>query len=503
MNYDKIVVGAGISGLVSAVTLLHAGYKVLLLDEHNNVGGMSKRRRKGRFEFGGSMHDLYLSKADENYTIKNVLKKCKIKDNLEWSSLPFLGRLITDDLDVTLPFGIDSYIDQIESIVPGSKNSLEIFFNLALECKEALNYINQNIYDIDYDYLKKEYNNFTRIANTSVSKVMDAIGVPLKAQELVNAMWILWGSSETEISFVTYGVFLYNSLSEGLRVLNHGTYDVAMCLANHFLECGGTLKLNSKVDKLLIDDGKINGVKLVDGTRYYSNHVIVNSNERLVYGNLVSLEDVPQDALKSINQREFGGRTFTIHLGLNRTALELGLDNYLYFLYDSMDTDVEYKRMQSINCTNQVAIVHNNANRNASEEGTCFITLSTVYFGNVYSKYVMNEDIRKLEQEIAYNLIKAFEEFTKINISGFIEEMEICSPLNNAQKSGYYDGADYGFALRGLDDILPRMLSKKNEKYIEGLEIVSGFDGDVYHYASSYAVDLRDEFKKIKTGGEE
>ena len=38
-NYDVVVVGAGISGLVSSLTLLKDGYKVLLIDEHSYVGG--------------------------------------------------------------------------------------------------------------------------------------------------------------------------------------------------------------------------------------------------------------------------------------------------------------------------------------------------------------------------------------------------------------------------------------------------------------------------------
>lgn len=489
MKYDSIVVGTGISGIVKAVCLLHEGEKVLLLDEHNRVGGSSRSTIKGRFEFGSSLHDLYLNNKSDAYTINRILEKCGIESELEFSNLPYLCRVLTDDVDVTLPFGVDAYIEKLESIVPGSKETLEVFFKLALECKEALDFIYKNIDHVDYEYLKNEYNNFTRVANNSVSRVMDIIGVPLKTQEIINAMWLLFGVSETELSFVTYGVFLYNALSNGLCVVNGGNYEVALSLVNHFLELGGELKLNCQVDRILVDDGKINGVRDSNGKNYYANKVIVNSSEIHVYGKLLETE-VPREALRSVNKREVGGREFRVRLGLNRSALELGLDNYMYFLYDSLDSDVEYKKMNDASTTNQVVSVINNADRNASVDGTCIVNLSTVYFGDSFTRLMGNGDIVLQEEEIAKSLIARFEECVHVNISDFIEEIEICSPFNHSCSSGIYDGATYGFSLKGLDDCLPRMLNKGNEKYILGLEVVSGFDGDAFHYVSSYAIGL-------------
>ena len=48
-NYDVVVVGAGISGLVSSLTLLSDGYKVLLVDEHTNIGGLNSVIKKEQF----------------------------------------------------------------------------------------------------------------------------------------------------------------------------------------------------------------------------------------------------------------------------------------------------------------------------------------------------------------------------------------------------------------------------------------------------------------------
>lgn len=496
MKYDKIIVGAGISGLVTAVLNVYEGKKVLLVDDHNNVGGMANKFRVGRFEFGESLHSFYLNTEEEKNTLNTLLKICGMQGKIEFSKLPSLCRVITKDIDVTLPFGIEAYIDKIESMVSGSKESLEVFFKLAEECKEALQYIDDNLDTIDYDYLKNEYNNFTRISNASVSKVMDAIGVPLKAQEIINTMWLLFGVSETDLSFVTYGVFLYNALVYGLYTVKDGNYDIALCLMDYFLEHGGVLKLNSKVEKILVEDHQVNGIKLLGGACYYAREVVVNSSLRNVYGNMIGLENIPREALKNINKRQVGGRTFTVHLGLNRSALELGLNDSMYFMYDTLDSDVSYKQMKNINSNNQVAIVQDHI-----DEGTSVISLYTVFMSDVFTKFISNEDIWELEQEIATNLILSFQNYTNVNIYHFIEEIEICSPLKTAMISNIYDGALYDFSLKGMDDLLPRMLNKNKEKYIDGLEIVSGFNGDAFSYLSSYKVNST-EIKSTSNGGD-
>ena len=46
-----------------------------------------------------------------------------------------------------------------------------------------------------------------RVSNYSISKVLDAIGMPIDVQEVINALWIYFGSTEIELSFVEYSVF--------------------------------------------------------------------------------------------------------------------------------------------------------------------------------------------------------------------------------------------------------------------------------------------------------
>lgn len=500
---DVIVVGSGTSGLISALSLLNSGYKVLLLEANNNIGGLSKLVKKGRFEFDYSLNNIFIKNdIDDIFKFKNVLRECGINENIKFSSLPDTFKVITRYKNFTIRNGIKNFIEDVEKYVPGSKASVKLFFTLAAECKEAMNYVYEHLDNLDYDYVKKEYNNFMRVANYSVSQVLDIIEMPIEAQEIINVFWIFFGSTETEISFVEYAMFMYNYIENKAQVPTNSSYDIALTLADYFLENGGLLKLNSQVVNLIIDDDKVNGVRLSNGEVYYSDNIIINSSLSNVYGKLIKPEEVPRDALKNINQRAIGARPFSVHLGLNKDYKSLGIKYYNYFLYSSLDSDVAYARMKELSSFSVVATCKNVANEQASCEGTCVLTLSTLFFDDCFALDIDRDNYYDEITKLADDMIDKFEKYTGIKIKDYIEEMEIFSPIDVINVNDSYCGASYGYKLVGLDNLLPRLLNKDNEKYIEGLYICNGFDGDIFAYNSSYMSGLMAalEMKKDSAG---
>lgn len=502
-EYDAIVVGSGNSGLISALSLLNEGKKVLLLEANNNIGGISRGVVKGRFEFESSIHNLYL-KNNSNIKCKldEIFKKLDIEDEIRFSSLPEVARIITPNADYTIPFGVDNFIAKMDEWFVGCRDSVVTFFDLARECREALDYIVENLDKINYDYIKKNYNNFMIISNNSVSRVLDAINMPLAAQELINSLWMYFGSTETEISFVEYSVFLLNALECGLQVPNDRSYGVSLTIANRFLEKGGELRLNNEVANLVIEDGKVNGVRLKEGTLLYANKVVVNSSLHNVYGNLISPENVPRKALKNINKREIGARTLTVYLGLNRSASELKLYNYSYILLDSLDSDVEYNKMLQVSNDNQIAIVYNNAINNVSPNGTCMMSLTTIFFEDAFGEYITEEKYQTLVDDIVKHLIDIFQKRTGVIIQDYIEEIHVVTPLDYASISNVPSGSIFGYRLRGLDNLLPRLLNRSNENYINGLTLCGGFDGDAFLYNSSLVSGIMASNDLLKNEGD-
>ena len=45
--------------------------------------------------------------------------------------------------------------------------------------------------------------------------------------------------------------------------------------------------------------------------------------------------------IKLTNTRKLGLRVFNLSLGLNKTASEIGIKNYMYYIYNSLDSNIE------------------------------------------------------------------------------------------------------------------------------------------------------------------
>ena len=146
-EYDVCVVGAGISGLVAANKLLDEGNKVVVLEKHNKVGGIAKTTVKGRFEFKYPLLNLYLDNDKFPYSLNNMFET-----DIEFVKLNELFRLYSPKSDITFVNNKAKAKELLASLVPDSVEAINTFFDLAYECRDALNYISNNFFLLNIKY---------------------------------------------------------------------------------------------------------------------------------------------------------------------------------------------------------------------------------------------------------------------------------------------------------------------------------------------------------------
>lgn len=174
LHYDAVVIGAGNGGLAAALTLADAGKKVLLAERHNLPGGFATSFVRGRFEFEASLHELCdFGTPGNSGNLYALFEELGVLDKIEFVTVPEAYRVITLDTgeDYTMPFGVQNFIDKMESYVPGSRESTATFFALADECRRAMAYLTQMRGNPDTAVLKSEYPNFMRVAAYPIDKV--------------------------------------------------------------------------------------------------------------------------------------------------------------------------------------------------------------------------------------------------------------------------------------------------------------------------------------------
>lgn len=477
-SYDIIVIGAGCGGLSAAVCAAKEGKKVLLLEKNNYPGGFCTSFKRGRFEFETAITQLCGMSVDpELGELRRLFDTMGVTDKINWQEIPEAYRFISksrdgSEMDVIMPFGIKNYINAMEHYVPGSRSSMETLFSIGDEIEQVVNKFENADGDIDRKLIKsiiKEQGNFVRTAPYSVNEVLNAIKMPKKAIDIINALWQHFGVDCDKLSFTHYIGYLYTYIKYGSLIPENRSSDIICALVDEFENNGGEIRYNSFVSKILFDNGKASGVVLKNNEIIPCNHIICTLSPTIVYSKMMDEKDVPVTALKRTNARSLGARSACVFIGLNKSADELGIEDYSVIITDESDSSDQFVLMKTIETNNALnAVCLNALNPQASPEGTCILRLSTIYTDNCWAnidpeKYFDEKDL------LAARLIANYETATGITIHNSIEELDVATPITYARYTGSPQGVSHGYFAHDWDSIIPRILTEATDCDTKGL----------------------------------
>ena len=489
-SYDCVVVGAGNGGLAAAAQLAAKGVKTLLLEQHNVPGGFATSFVRGRFEFEAALHEA----ADIGPPSRKGAVRAFLEDDLgiylDWVEVPEAFRMIlTDpgqDLDVTLPYGVDAYIDAVASYVPGSRGAVERYVELWRDVGKAFNYLGESKGNPDRKVLMSQHANFLKTCPYTVDQVAKAVGLPQRAKDIMHAQWTYIGPPTSRMSFTIYAAMMNLFVDLGAYIARERSHQFTSALATRFTELGGDMLYNTRVDQILVEDGHVSGVVTSKGDRIATRHVVSNASPSLAYNRLVQPRaQVPDAAFQECNARRDGPAGFVVYMGLDATLEELGLNEYSYLIYGSMDTERVYESFGRLEGNKAQAVMClNNALPDCSPPGTSIVSITALFRPEAWSG-VKPADYVRVKNKVARELIMDLERATGAPIREHIEEIEVATPVTFAHYTGTRGGVIYGYEPEPWDSIMPRMMLMNDEVHIQGLRFCGGFGFRCHGYSSS------------------
>jgi phytoene dehydrogenase-like protein len=467
-KYDLVVVGAGNGGLSAACVASSLGLKTLLVEQHNLPGGFATSFVRGRFEFEPSLHALSgIGTKESPGALAALFQRAGV--DVEWCPLPEPFRLIVSDddekMDVTVPFGVQEFINKVDEYLPGSGKSVADFFDIAKDVVDGMAYLASSKGNPDRAVLASQYGNLLRTSGVSVEEVEDFVQMPEEARSIVNALWFYLGVDISDLDFQTYGMILYKKLVSGSHAPKMRSHVLSMAFDRKIRENGGTILYNTVVTEINVIDGRVTGVTLSNGERIDTGHVISDVTQHIVYGKLISPEtEIPTKQIRMANSRKKLYSGTVVYLGLNKSKEELGLSEYSYFVFPTGDSkalcadacSIETSRAQSTICLS-------NGVPGCSPPGTTILYILVLHFEESWSQ-VKPEEYFKVKNRIARDAVEYFERSVGVRILDSIEEIEVATPVTFARYTGSYRGEVNGYAPTVWDSALARALMKPEEE---------------------------------------
>lgn len=455
MIYDYIIIGAGLGGLSAGINLARNKKKVLILEKNSLPGGLVTTFKRGRFEFDTSLYDLYDYGDDlHKGAIKEIFLEYEL--NIDTALVPQNAQLKASDTneEFEIKGNIEEFFATLEQLQNGSIDSLKKFLKVIKEIHEAI-----KILETGEEPLKEDYKYFYKYMDYNVNEALSDLNIPKEIIPKLGYLWIYLGSPLSKLNFIDFADFMYKLAFKKRAVLNSKNINLTLKMSDAYRSFGGKIYYRSCVNNISKNNNKII-VKTEDNKEYQAKHIISDITPNYVYKELIKEEN--KDINRLLNARTLGTSTLTVFLGLNKNAEELGLSKYQYYHFKSFDSDTCFKDMNKLYHSTWEVVVPNIINLEASPKNTTILIIRTDYLEEALTKFT-KEKYYQLKEEIAKNLIEQFETAFKIDISEYIEEIEVITPFTIERITNNINGTTKGYMRVGYDSAINRIISYNDE----------------------------------------
>ena len=467
-HYDVIVIGGALAGLSSALMLAEKGKDVLVLERHNLPGGLATSFVRGGVEIEATLHEMMgIGPKGNRLKIGEFLENMGV--DVDWLEVPEAYHASLPGIEVTLHPGFERFAKEIDAEVPGTYEKVLKLLNLTHAVFNSVNEL--SIHPASKLQMLLKHEAFVKTAGYTTMEVIDTFDLPKKAVDLLAPYWMYVGSGLNELPFTIYCMLIADYVGYGSYIPRKFSHEISVKMAERAEAMGVQIEYKQHVEKILVKNGKVYGVRTARGDEIHADYVISAAYPNKVYTSMIEpLSEVPEKAIKMVNGRRLSLTAFSVIMILDKSAEELGIHDYSIFRGDTMDTDVLYENLAGLGPYRYLTcICHNYANPDATPEGTCSFSITTLPRVDGW-KTVSADDYDRVKHEVAKQMIDDMSKYYGVNLLDHVLEIVIETPMTVAHYTGMWNGCIYGYAHTMQDHMVARLQTAEEEKFFEGLE---------------------------------
>ena len=445
-HYDVVIIGGALAGMSACLQLQAWGIKdILILEKHNMPGGLATDFVRNGFEIEATLHEMMsIGQPNKRLKVGKFFDDMGVK--IDWLPVPECYRvaLPNSGIDKVLhPDYDDTYTTvarEINEVCPGTYEKVH---ELMLLCRRV-------------------YDSMNTLSVTPMNKLM----MLLKHPDFV--------------SFTIYA-FLMADYFTGSYVCRGFSHEMSMKLQAKCEENGAQYEFNQEVEKILVRDGKVYGVRTARGDEIHCDYVISGAYPNRVYSQMIDpLSEVPEGAIKMINNRKLSVVPVSVIMLIEGTPEENGITDYSTFSGTTMDTNKIWENYSNITEPyNYITTICLNYANPTLPEGYTQLSITALVPSKPFED-VKEEDYFDLKRRLASEMIDECIKITKVDFRPRITEIEVTTPMTVSHYVGAWKGNIYGYLHSMEDHAVARLQMKEKDHFIDGLEFAGahGMSGD-------------------------
>lgn len=246
MDYDVLIIGAGMSGLAAGIRLAYYDKRVCIIEKHYRVGGLNSFYNRGGREFDVGLHAMtnYVPKGVKLTPLPKLLRQLKLKPEdfalcpQRMSAIKFPDKTLKFNNDVD--FFVQEVVDNFPTQADNFLNLLKIIF--------------------EYDEL-----NLYAKPISAREVVGSIISDPLLIDMVFCPLMFYGNAQENDIEFGQFVIMFKGIYCEGFARPQAGVRQILDVLVRKYRGCGGELKTRCAVTSIQAANGRVESILLENG----------------------------------------------------------------------------------------------------------------------------------------------------------------------------------------------------------------------------------------------
>jgi phytoene dehydrogenase-like protein len=461
-EWDAIVVGSGLGGLACAAALVRQDFRPLVLEQHDKPGGYATCfKRPGGFEFDVSLHSTVVGERDGS---PNLIPGFPEITDVEFVPHPTLYRAIYPDYDITVPQrDLPGYISTLKSYFPDEHAGIDGLFGDMKGITEDIARLSAADGEVDYNNFPAEFPFVYKAFNRTWGQISDEHVRNPKLKAIVNAQWGYYGLPPSKLASIYYALPVIGYMENGGYYPKGKSQAISNAFVRFIEERGGKVLLNTRVERIAVEDKTAHGVVTSDGTQYKGRVVVSNANAYDTFHSMIGKADFLSEYLDKMKEYSVSLSSFQIWLGLKDDLVKkTGITDSEIFYEPGYDADSTFQALMEgkVDGPGFGLTLYDNVLDDYSPPGKNTVNILALHGYDYWKTYEVdyianNKDAyRKEKNRIANQLIDQVEQTLLPGLREAIEVKATATPLTNLRYTSNYRGAMYGWD-QTLDNAMP------------------------------------------------
>lgn len=318
-DYDVIVIGGGLGGVSAGALLAKQGRKVLLLEQSGRIGGCCSTFEKDGFHF-----DVGASIVEIIQPIEKVFKLLGTTFQQEVDLIscdPMMSYIFEDGKRITYPLSAEKTGQIIASIDAEDGRRWKEFTAFAHELMEVtldtFFTMPASTFE-DMAALIKKNPKFLKFLPVFLSSYQDVVQKYFKNPIVLKTMGYqaLYFGLPPALVPGPYAMVPYTE-HVGIYYPRGGMIKIPEALQRCGERHGLEVRFNTRVEKVLVNAGQVQGVKLADGQEISAKLVVSDINARTLYLKMIGEQHLPTMAVRGLRSYAYSISVPMVYVGLD------------------------------------------------------------------------------------------------------------------------------------------------------------------------------------------